>query len=169
MQTINKLQRCVVCAGVLAACALAQSALAQTFPKEGNYDFTSCYSGTAAAIAFSKTQMGFSYEMTGTARSNPPGGMMDNTSFRCVGMNTSLDGKANQLTMCEALDRDGDKQLAYLTMGSDGKVTREVVAGTGKYEGIQASGVVLPLGNFPQVKPGTMQNCNRQTGTYKLK
>src|SRR3984893_16021145 len=34
-----------------------------------------------------------SYEMTGTTRSNPPGGMFDKNSFHCVGMNASLDGK----------------------------------------------------------------------------
>jgi hypothetical protein len=25
------------------------------------------------------------------------------------------------------------------------------------------------MGPFPVIKPGTFQNCNRQTGTYKLK
>jgi hypothetical protein len=30
-------------------------------------------------------------------------------------------------------------------------------------------GVVHPLGPFPVIKAGTFQDCNRQTGTYKLK
>ena len=36
-------------------------------------------------------------------------------------------------------------------------------------EGMKASGTVHPLGPFPVVKAGTFQDCNHQTGTYKLK
>jgi len=28
---------------------------------------------------------------------------------------------------------------------------------------------VAPLGPFPVIKPGTFQDCNHQTGNYKLK
>ena len=30
-------------------------------------------------------------------------------------------------------------------------------------------GKVEPLGSFPAIKAGTFQDCNHQTGTYKLK
>lgn len=89
--------------------------------------------------------------------------------MRCVEMNASLGGKNSQNTLCEAIDRDGDKQLAYLALGPDGRVTREVLSGTGKFEGLQMSGISTPLGAFPTVKPGTFQTCNHQTGTYKMK
>ncbi len=147
----------------------AGSVVAQTLPKEGSYDFTACLSGMASAVAFSKTHFGYSYEVMGTARSNPPGGMMDNTTVRCVGMNTSLGGKATQNTLCETIDRDGDKQLASVLLASDGRVTREVISGTGKFEGLQMSGSMVPQGTFPTIKPGTFQTCNHQTGTYKMK
>ncbi len=169
MNTIRKLALNLTIAGTVSVLAVMDPALAQGFPKEGSYDFTACLAGTSSLIAFSKTQAGYSYEATGTTRSNPPGGMMDNTSVRCVGLTTTLDGKRTQNTLCETVDRDGDKQLASLTMASDGKVTREVVSGTGKFEGLQMSGVVMPLGPFPTIKPGTFQTCNRQTGTYKMK
>ena len=42
-------------------------------------------------------------------------------------------------------------------------------AGTGKYEGLVRTASVQTLGPFPAIKPGTFQNCNRQTETYKLK
>jgi len=71
--------------------------------------------------------------------------------------------------VCEAIDADGDKRLTNFSIGSDGKVTREFVVGTGKYEGMVTSGTVEPLGPFPVIKDGTFQNCNHQTGTYKLK
>ncbi len=148
---------------------LAGSAFATELPKEGNYDFTSCWSGVSNTISFSKTHTAYSYEMTGTNRSNPPGGMFDKQTFRCVGMNASLAGKNVGSTVCEAIDADGDKRLTYFSVGSDGKVTREPVAGTGKYEGFVSSGSVEPLGPFPVIKAGTLQDCNHQTGTYKLK
>jgi hypothetical protein len=64
---------------------------------------------------------------------------------------------------------DGDKRLAYFSLASDGSLTRENVAGTGKYEGIKIVGTVHALGPFPAIKVGTFQDCNQQTGTYKLK
>jgi len=68
------------------------SALAGELPKEGNYDYTACWSGVNNVITFSKTYTGSSYESTGTVRSNPPGGLFDKSTFRCVGMSASLDG-----------------------------------------------------------------------------
>jgi hypothetical protein len=59
-------------------------------------------------------------------------------------------------------------RLSYFSTG-DGKVTRTHVARTGKYEGMVMAGTVEPLGPFRAVKDGTFQDCNHQTGTYKLK
>jgi len=147
----------------------ASSAFAAEMPKEGNYDYTACWSGVNNVVTFSKTHTGSSYEMTGSVRSNTPGGMFDKETFRCVGMDASLGGKNTGSTVCEAADADGNKRLTYFSVGSDGKVTREFVVGTGKYEGMVTTGTVEPLGPFPVIKAGTFQNCNHQTGTYKLK
>ena len=144
------------------------SAFAAELPKEGSYDFNSCWSGVNNTITFSKTHTASSYEMTGTTRSNPPGGIFDKSTFRCVGLNASLDGKNTGSNVCESIDVDGDKRLTSFSTG-DGKVTRTNVAGTGKYEGMITMGTVELLGPFPTIKDGTFQNCNHQTGTYKLK
>src|SRR5712664_1767013 len=146
----------------------APSAFATELPKEGSYDYTSCWSGVNNVITFSKTHTASSYEMTGTNRSNPPGGLFDKNTYRCVGMNASLDGKNTGSTVCEAIDVDGDKRLTYFSLASDGKVTRTFVVGTGKYEGMITTGTVDPLGPFPVINAGTFQDCNHQTGTYKL-
>jgi hypothetical protein len=138
-------------------------------PKEGGYDFTSCWSGVSNPIAFSQTHSAQTYEMTGTTLSNPPGGFLDKRSYRCVGMATSFGGKSTNTAVCESVGTDDGKILTYFSLGSDGKVTREVVAGTGKYEGLVSSGTAQPLGPFPAAKAGTFQDCNHQTGTYKLK
>jgi hypothetical protein len=145
------------------------SALAGELPKEGNYDFISCSSSVNSAITFSKTHTGSSYEVTGTNRSNPPGGLFDKITYRCVGMNASLDGKDTASILCEAIDVDGDKYLSRV-LTADGKTTRTIVAGTGKYEGIVTTQLAYEqLGPFPAIKEGTGQSCNHQTGTYKLK
>ena len=157
------------CAAVLAATTSGLPALAADMPTEGAYDFTSCWSGVNNQIVFSKTHTASSFEMTGTNRSTVPGGMFDKQSFRCVGMNGSFDGKPFGSLACEAIDADGDKRLTYFSTSSDGKVIRENVAGTGKYEGMVASGTVTPLGTFPVIKAGMFHGCNQQTGTYKLK
>jgi hypothetical protein len=146
------------------------SAFAAELPKEGSYDFTSCNSGVSSVITFSKTHTASSYELTGTNRSNPPGGLFDKSTYRCVGMNASFDGKNTGSTVCESIDVDGDKRLAYFSLGSDGKTTRTNVVGTGKYEGmVTTQSLFENLGPFPAIKDGTSQSCNHQTGTYKLK
>lgn len=94
--------------------------------------------------------------------------MFDKSTFRCVGMNASLDGKITGSNVCETIDMDGDKRLSYFSTG-DGKTTRTNLAGTGKYEGMVMVGTVESLGSFPVIKDGTFQSCNHQTGTYKLK
>ena len=145
------------------------SAFAAELPKEGSYDFTSCNSGVTSEITFSKTHTGSSYELTGANRSNPPGGLFDKSTYRCVGMNTSFDGKNTAYTLCESIDPDGDKRLSYFSL-VDGKTTRTTVAGTGKYEGmVVTQNSFENLGPFPTIKDGTSQSCNHQTGTYKLK
>lgn len=153
---------------VATALAAASPALAADPPKEGTYDVTSCWSGVSTMIEFSKTHTAISYEMTGTSRSNPPGGMFDKVTFRCVGVNHSFAGKVGGTTVCESVDKDGHKYLGYYS-NQGGKLVREEVAGTGKYEGMVRTAAVQPLGPFPVIKPGTFQNCNRQTGTYKMK
>ena len=149
--------------------ATAAAVQAADLPKEGSFDFTACWAGTANMVAFSKTHWANTFEMTGSTRSNPPGGMFDMHSFRCIGTNASFDKKLQFLTVCEAVDRDGDKRLTHFETGADGKLVRRFVAGTGKYEGMTEMASVQPLGPFPTIKPGTFQNCNRQTGTYKMK
>src|SRR3954462_1724110 len=126
---------------VLAAVIFTSApALAAELPKEGNYDSTSCQTSVNNVISFSKEHTASSWELTGSINSNPPGGIFDKNSFRCVGTNSSLGGKTTGMTVCEAIDADGDKRLTYYSLAADGKVTREAVTGTGKYDGMVVSG-----------------------------
>lgn len=153
---------------VLLGVAAFGAAGAANLPKEGNYNYTACWSSIANQIEFSKTHQASSFEMTGTTRSDPPGGLFDRNTFRCVGANASLSGKVSGFLVCDAVDPDGDRRLSYFSLQED-KVIRENVTGTGKYEGMVASGTVKTLPSFPAIKPGTNQACNQQSGTYKLK
>jgi hypothetical protein len=143
-------------------------ALAADLPKEGTYDVTSCSSGVGSVIAFSKTHTASSFEVTGTARSNPPGGAFDMVTFRCVGMGSSIEGRNTGMNLCEVIDKDGDKYLVRNTVEGP-KSVQETLAGTGKYEGMVRTGTTESVGQFPTIKPGTFQSCNRGTGTDKLK
>jgi hypothetical protein len=108
--------------------------------------------------------------MTGVNRSDPPGGMFDKIAFRCVGVNASFDGKVSGTAVCEGVDPDGDKRITYFSLGTDGKITRQFITWTGKYEGMVESGSnVQRLGPFPVIKEGAFSDCNHQTGSYKLK
>jgi len=157
---------CVLLASILVMSGIAS---ANNFPKEGNFDFTSCWSGVNTELSFSRGYSGTTYEMTGTQLSNPPGGIFDKNTFRCVGMNTMINGKLSSSNICEAVDADGHKRLTQFYFKPDGTVVREMVAGTGKYEGMTMTTTVTTLGTFNPIKSGTFQGCNRQTGTYKMK
>ncbi len=146
----------------------AASAMAADVPKEGSYDFVSCWSGVNNPIAFSKTHTASAIEFSGTTRSATPGALFDNNTFHCVGLVTVINGKASNTIVCESVDPEGDRRLRQYSM-ANGKTSVTDLAGTGKYDGIVTIDQVQPLGPFPTIKPGTFQNCNHQFGTYKIK
>jgi hypothetical protein len=65
----------------LAAISFSAAITAQEFPREGNFDITSCASGISSVISFSKTQTATSTEVTGVTLSNPPGGLYDKNTL----------------------------------------------------------------------------------------
>ena len=158
----------VALAAAFAACISCFQAPAADLPKEGAYDFMSCYSGTVSAMNFSKTHNANTSEIAGTIQTSPPGGIFDKVAFRCISLSYSADGKTTGTTVCEGIDKDGDKYMTHI-VGDGTNSTRKVVAGSGKYDGLVASGTVEAMGPFGALKPGTTQNCSHQKGTYKLK
>jgi hypothetical protein len=168
MHTADRFPAIRIAAVAFVAATALPLAAAQGLPKEGRIDYVACWSGASNPMPFSKTQSAMTYEHTGTTRSNLPDSPFDKLSFRCIGMNTSFDGKTSVATVCEAVDKDGDKMLNHFVQ-SEGRLVRTTVAGTGKFEGISTEANVVSLGPFPPVKPGTFQNCNHQTGSYRIK
>lgn len=154
---------------VMALVMFSVPALAE-MPKEGNYDYTACWSGTSNVTKFSDSHLIIANDFTGVIRTTTPGGPFDGETFHCVGLSMQIGGKAaSETTFCEATDKDGNKRLARFT-NNNGTVTREQLAGTGKYEGMTITpSAVKAMGPFPTIKDGTFQGCNYQTGSYKLK
>jgi hypothetical protein len=154
---------------IVFATAATSALAAMNLPKEGSYDYTSCWTGTGNAVALDKDHTATAYEMIGTVVSNIPGGLGENSSFRCVGLRTALKGRPGGGNVCEVIDPEGDKRVNRFEIQPDGKIVREMIGGTGKYEGMMMSNTVAMLPPMREAKPGTFQGCNRQTGTYKLK
>lgn len=147
-------------------CAFA----AVNLPKEGTYETLNCWTGTSSDIAMGKDYTASSYEMVGTVVSTPSGSLGDNSTFRCVGMVTTVKGKpTTNNNVCVVTDADGDTRINRFALMPDGKVTREMIAGSGKYEGMEMTNTVMPMPSMKEAKPGVFQGCNRQSGTYKLK
>lgn len=157
---------CSACV-LLATLALACTA-APNYPKEGTYDYISCYSGTTNTVQVSNANGAYTNAFVGNTRTSPAGGPFDKLAYTCVGAGATTNGKVNSSYYCEAVDVDGDKFMAHGV--SDGvKTTTDAFGGTGKYEGMVRNGSSDSLGAFPTVKAGTFTGCNHQIGTYKLK
>jgi hypothetical protein len=137
-------------------------------PKEGKYDTMSCWSGTINSTEFSKTASVQSWEVVGTNRGSPAGSFLDMTTFRCIGSGATLNGKYSGRNVCEAVDKDGDKVITRFIQEGP-KTTVDMAVGTGKYEGITRTGGIEPVGTFPSVKPGTIQGCDHNLGTYAMR
>jgi hypothetical protein len=156
-------------AAMAVAVAFSGSVFAADLPKEGSYDYTTCFTRNSTQIEYSKTYFAYSYEETGTSVSNPAGRLFDNEEVRCVGMTALFDGKRSGGSVCLGVAKNGDMRLARFWYDNDGKLQRDAVSGTGKYDGMVTTGSVKQVGQTQQIKPGTTQYCNLGTGTYKLK
>ncbi len=158
--------RIVVGLFVVVACP----AWATDLPNEGAYDIKTCFTRKSTLIQYSKTQYAYSYEETGTVVSAQPGGLFDGDVVRCVGMTAVVEGKRSGGSFCEAVAKNGDKRLTQFKYDNEGKLVREALVGTGKYDGMVLTGsTVKAIGPAPVLETGTAEACNQQTGNYKLK
>lgn len=157
--------------GTLCAVALATLAVGADLPKEGSYDYTTCFTRNVTYVEYASTHSAWSYNERGTAVSNPQGSMFDGDEIQCVGMTASLDGKNYGNSACIGVAKDGAKRLTRFWYNSDGKLQRETVGGTGKYDGMVTTGTVQAVKEPQGIKPGaqTVEYCNRNIGTYKLR
>ena len=156
--------------GLLLAMLVSGSAWPTDLPKEGSYDIKTCFTRNSTYIEYSLTQFAYSYEEAGLVVSSPPGGLFDQEEVRCVGMTASMAGQRTGGAVCIGVAKDGDRRLTRFTYDTNGRVQREAVSGTGKYDGLVLAGsTVQNVGPAPDPKAARAETCNRQTGSYKLR
>jgi hypothetical protein len=87
----------------------------------------------------------------------------------CIGTYTFVEGKHLGTGYCIHVDPDGDRWLQKWEAGADFSGTWTAVGGSGKYAGMQASGMFKPIGPVASALPNSVQQCNHNTGSYRLK
>ena len=154
---------------VVGLIAVSASPVYADLPREGKYDATLCFGGPLPTMAHSDKLVAGVLDLYGPMVSNlPGGGLYHLNGIRCTGVWAVIDGVYQENGYCETTDPDGDKQFGkYSNTGSGGKW--QVMNGSGKYAGMTASGSYAAVGQFASQGPGTLQNCNRAVGTYRLK
>ena len=168
---MNRLARSMVVTVVLLAVATPASA---EMAKDGEFDFTVCFTGSAKVINFDEQHIAFAWvDETGFTRSHPPGGPFDMMWFHCVGSGGVIEGQRPIDGYCEFADSAGDKVFLtdrtvtdLETQTRDSKV--DILAGTGKYTGIKGTGESQDPLIFPEVDPELYARCVRVNGDYKL-
>jgi len=139
------------------ALVLSSSSLAQSGPKSGQFDYTSCFNTS------------ITFENVGVNRSASPGGIFDNDTIRCFGTWSSFEGQSEGRWTCQESDQQGATRVISYTSDGKSPPIRTLVSATGKYQGIVENGVTLSLVAPPMIRAEGGQSCNRQTGSYTLK
>lgn len=134
---------------------------------KGNYEGMLCVAGPLPAVVQSDSEMGGSFDLIGPMITKP-GMLYHAANIHCLGAWSVVGGQYNENGHCQVVDGDGDKIFGkFSRVNADGRW--EVISGTGKYAGMTSSGPYTPVAQFPQPVPGTLQHCNKITGTWKLR
>lgn len=136
--------------------------------KEGKYSVHGCYHGPAHVNVLSSDVMAGSYGLTGMVVA-PEGDVWHKVSGTCNGAWQLLKGELTEMGSCDYVDKDGDHFFGiYTRTNMDGKW--KVHGGTGKFAGMEQSGIWSPLGDgdYTQVN-GEFRGCSQFSGTWKLK
>jgi hypothetical protein len=142
----------------------------QVCAAEGKYDQISCYSGPIQMIQQGEGIMAGSYDVTAMELAQE-GTPYYQTSGRCLGQFTIIQGEYSETGSCQYWNAAGDKIFGvYSRKGDPAKAegTWHVVQGTGKFEGMTSEANWMPKAAFPPV-PNVASTCNHEWGTYTLK
>ena len=153
-------------AGLISALALLPGlALAAETP----LDYTVCRAGTVQFLEQSKEATLTSIDIAGVvAASNDK--RFENMTSRCIGVGSNMNGKPAGNGFCKYVDPDGDVHVTAYTAASDkpGQGSWRFVHGTGKWAGIKGGGTYKVFTSGKPIVAGTLQNCNRVTGTFAI-
>lgn len=134
---------------------------------EQPYDITVCGSGTVTMLSQSKELTVRSLDFKGIIRSNHENKVFDNCTLHHVRVVRVVAGKVTAHGYSKFMDPTGD--IVVLDFSQVGKeITTKFLHGTGKWKAITGSGKVRPIARGKPITAGTVQGCNRQTGTFEL-
>jgi hypothetical protein len=159
--------------GTVVFLALVSPASAE-MAKDGEFDFTICFTGSAKVIDFDEQHIAFAWvDEKGFTRSHPPGGPFDMMWFHCVGSGGVIEGQRPIDEYCEFADAASDKVFLTHRIVTDLKTqTRDskvdILAGTGKYTGIKGTGGSQDPLIFPEDDSDLYARCVRLNGDYKV-
>ncbi len=150
----------------------AQGVFAAGPAKEGSFETVICYAGPMQMTAIGKV-WGATLDVVGTPMAKE-GELLYGTSARVMDYSSNVGNEAADDASSLFIDADGDRFLlmysGHYAIGAPGPGTWKAVAGTGKYEGIEASGTYIHV-NQPvnRARADWYQGCDKDTGHWKLK
>jgi hypothetical protein len=158
---------CSVVGMLVSATAIASKV---NMPREGNYEFDFCTVAQGKSMSVGEKYFVSGYHIVANVKTDPPGKPFDRSSARCYGTYMILNGKSQDLGICEVVDQDGDKWWMEYHGNVEGNGgTYTAATGSGKYEGMSIKGE-YHLEGWPTTAPdAAFQGCNHNKGTYKLK
>ena len=163
----TRLERCALTGALLIAIGQAASAAAPA--KEGTFEGLTCYTGPVQVIAGVKGRTAGSYDIVGTPI-RKDGELGYQSSTRCVGTFLWAGEESSDNGSCVAIDPDGDLVFYVYARKNQEPGTWKSLGGTGKYEGIDASGTNAPaVRPIRGMRPDILQTCLRETGRWTLR
>lgn len=133
----------------------------------GKYEGMLCVAGPMPTIVQSDKEMAGTYESIGPIITKP-GMLYHLTNIRCLASWSIVDGQYSETGHCQIVDNDGDKMFGRFSH-TKGEGRWDVISGTGKYTGMTSGGAYGSVGQIPQPVAGSVQACNRITGTWRLR
>jgi hypothetical protein len=144
-------------------------------PKEGTIQGMFVYSiapGATKTLQFDKGTMANAGEYVGVFIGSTPADILHNASFHCIVMLVIMKGVLEDKNMCVFTRPDGDR----IFVQSDGggpfptgvKRTHKLLAGTGKFVGIEGEGSGQPSPPTKSTLEGSSQGIGNWTVKYKL-
>jgi hypothetical protein len=133
------------------------------------FDFTKCDSGTRTVLSAEKELTITSSDVKGITMSHLPDKLFDNMTSHWISSVKVVAGQLTALTYTKLMDPDGDFVMLETTMApGETEGTFKFLEGTGKWKGIKGGGKAKALTRGNPIAPGTVQGCNRWTGTFEL-
>jgi hypothetical protein len=133
---------------------------------EKAYEHVWCFSGKVMALESTADITALSVDSLGIV-THSTAKEFENASGHCVGYVRIMAGKSVGKGLCKFLGSEGDSSvLEWDLTGTESPWS--FLSGTGKFKGIQGGGLWKNVASGKPIAEGTVQNCDKAWGKYKL-